>query len=70
MEPKSLQRGALLALIWMHFLNDSYASFLSPILPLIVKKLQLSPALTGTLAATSAVVSPLFQPLFGIMPID
>ncbi|RMF92403.1 MAG: MFS transporter, partial [Nitrospinota bacterium] len=64
---KPLQRGALLALTWMHFLNDSYASFLSPLLPLIVKKLELSLTLAGMLAATSSVVSALFQPLFGII---
>lgn len=66
-ERSPLRKGAILFLTWTHFLNDSYASFLSPVLPLLVKKLELSLALAGTLAATSSVVSALFQPIFGII---
>ena len=48
-----------------HFTIDSYASFFSPLLPLLVAKLDLSLTLVGTLVALAAVSSSFAQPLFG-----
>src|SRR2546428_4005143 len=48
-----------------HFTIDSYSSFFSPLLPLLVTKLHLSLTLVGTLVAFSALSSSFAQPLFG-----
>ena len=48
-----------------HFTIDSYSSFFSPLLPLLVAKLHLSLTLVGTLVAFSALSSSFAQPLFG-----
>src|SRR5262245_33127685 len=48
-----------------HFTIDSYSSFFSPLLPLLVAKLHLSLTLVGTLVALSALSSSFAQPLFG-----
>jgi len=48
-----------------HFTIDSYSSFFSPLLPLLVNKLHLSLTLVGTLVAFSALSSSFAQPLFG-----
>ncbi len=50
-----------------HFAIDSYSSFLSPLLPLLVEKLDLSLTMVGTLVALAAVTSSLLQPLFGVL---
>lgn len=56
-------RLALLALA--HFTIDSYSSFFSPLLPLLVQKLDLNLTLVGALVALSSVTSSFAQPLFG-----
>src|SRR5213593_2280638 len=56
-------RLALLSL--GHFTIDSYSSFFSPLLPLLVHKLHLNLTLVGSLVALSAVSSSFSQPLFG-----
>jgi FSR family fosmidomycin resistance protein-like MFS transporter len=48
-----------------HFTIDSYSSFFSPLLPLLVAKLHLSLTLVGTLVALASVSSSFGQPLFG-----
>jgi len=48
-----------------HFTIDSYSSFFAPLLPLLVKKLDLSLTLVGTLVALASVTSSFSQPLFG-----
>jgi len=48
-----------------HFTIDSYSSFFSPLLPLLVAKLHLNLTLVGTLVAFSALSSSFAQPLFG-----
>jgi FSR family fosmidomycin resistance protein-like MFS transporter len=48
-----------------HFTIDSYSSFFSPLLPLLVTKLHLSLTLVGTLVACAALSSSFAQPLFG-----
>lgn len=50
-----------------HFTIDSYSSFFSPLLPLLVQKLDLSLTLVGTLVALSSVTSSFSQPLFGLL---
>jgi MFS transporter, FSR family, fosmidomycin resistance protein len=56
-------RLALLALA--HFTVDSYSSFFSPLLPLLVPKLHLSLTLVGSLVALASLSSSFAQPLFG-----
>jgi len=48
-----------------HFTIDSYSSFFSPLLPLLVAKLHLNLTLVGSLVALAAVSSSFSQPLFG-----
>ena len=48
-----------------HLTIDSYSSFFSPLLPLLVEKLHLNLTLVGTLVALSSVTSSFSQPLFG-----
>ena len=50
-----------------HLTIDSYSSFFSPLLPLLVPKLGLSLTLVGTLVALSSVTSSFSQPLFGLV---
>jgi len=50
-----------------HFSIDSYSSFLAPLLPLLVQKLDLSLTMVGGLVALSSVTSSLSQPFFGVM---
>jgi MFS transporter, FSR family, fosmidomycin resistance protein len=56
-------RLALLALA--HFTVDSYSSFFSPLLPLLVPKLHLSLTLVGSLVALASLSSSFAQPVFG-----
>lgn len=49
-----------------HFVIDSCASFLTPLLPLLMQKLDLNLTLVGTLIALSSISSSLAQPLFGV----
>ncbi len=50
-----------------HGVNDAYASFLSPLLPRIMEKLDLSIALAATLAMTLSIAASLLQPLMGYL---
>lgn len=50
-----------------HFSIDSYSSYLAPLLPLLVEKLDLSLTMVGFLVAMSSVTSSLAQPLFGFL---
>lgn len=56
-------RLALLA--FAHFTIDAYSSFFSPLLPLLVAKLDLSMTAVGTLVALASLSSSMSQPLFG-----
>jgi FSR family fosmidomycin resistance protein-like MFS transporter len=58
-------RLALLA--FAHFTIDSYSSFFSPLLPLLVTKLHLSLTLVGTLVAMASLASSFSQPVFGLL---
>ena len=50
-----------------HLTIDSYSSFFSPLLPLLVHKLHLTLTLVGTLVALSSITSSFSQPLFGLI---
>ncbi len=54
-------------LMFGHLTIDSYSSFFSPLLPLLVSKLHLSLAAVGTLVALASVTSSFSQPLFGLL---
>ncbi|HYM80492.1 MAG TPA: MFS transporter [Candidatus Limnocylindria bacterium] len=56
-------RLALLAL--GHFSIDAYSSFYTPLLPLLIAKLNLSLTLVGTLVALASLTGSFAQPLFG-----
>ncbi|MEA1886386.1 MAG: MFS transporter [Bacteroidota bacterium] len=49
-----------------HLLHDTYTSFLAPLLPLLIEKLNISLFLSGTLSVVQRVPS-LFNPLVGIL---
>lgn len=49
-----------------HFLNDCYASFLTPLLPLLISHLSLSLTMASGLAAIPAITSSICQPLYGM----
>ena len=49
-----------------HLTIDSYSSFFAPLLPLLVKKLDLNLTLVGTLVALASITSSFSQPLFGL----
>jgi FSR family fosmidomycin resistance protein-like MFS transporter len=55
----------LYLLAFGHFTVDAYSSFFTPLLPLLVQKLDLSLTLVGTLVAVMSFASSLSQPLFG-----
>jgi MFS transporter, FSR family, fosmidomycin resistance protein len=48
-----------------HFTVDSYSSFFSPLLPLLVHKLNMNLTRVGTLVALASVASSFAQPVFG-----
>src|SRR5215470_5494445 len=50
-----------------HFTIDSYSSFFTPLLPLLVTKLHLSLTAVGALVALASMSSSLAQPLFGML---
>jgi FSR family fosmidomycin resistance protein-like MFS transporter len=50
-----------------HFTIDAYSSFFSPLLPLLVDKLDLSLTRVGTLVAFMSLASSMAQPLFGLV---
>jgi MFS transporter, FSR family, fosmidomycin resistance protein len=50
-----------------HLTIDSYSSFFTPLLPLLVEKLHLSLTLVGTLVALASLSSSFAQPLFGLL---
>jgi FSR family fosmidomycin resistance protein-like MFS transporter len=63
-----VRRSALrvaVAIALLHGLNDMYTGFLSPLLPRIMGRLDLSIALAATLATTLTLSSSLLQPVLG-----
>jgi MFS transporter, FSR family, fosmidomycin resistance protein len=48
-----------------HLLNDGFASFLAPLLPLLIQRLDMSLAMAGLLGTTRIVMNSLLQPSLG-----
>src|SRR5512132_3604583 len=64
---RSVASPRLLLLALAHFTIDAYSSFFSPLLPLLVTKLDLSLTRVGTLVALASSSSSFAQPLFGLL---
>ena len=62
-----MQRRRLLGVTLAHFLNDFHMAWLSPLLPLLVPRFNLSLALAGLLGTILNTSSALSQPLFGLV---
>ncbi|MEE2709365.1 MAG: MFS transporter [Gemmatimonadota bacterium] len=62
-----IQKFKLFLLTFVHFLTDCYSSLLSPLLPVLILKLDLSLTMAGTLGAVALLTSSLFQPMMGIL---
>lgn len=60
-----MKSRALLALCTAHFLGDSYATFLAPLLPLLMARHHLGLSQAGGLAAVLSLSTHLTQPLWG-----
>ncbi|MFO8059812.1 MAG: MFS transporter [Bacillota bacterium] len=64
---EQLQTGPMAVLVGTHALNDSYTSFLSNLLPLLMDKFGLSYALAGLLQSVLNISTSLAQPVFGFL---
>ena len=62
----TFQTGRVLTIAGGHLTHDIFTSFLAPLLPLIIKKLELSLTLAGSLAAFQQLPS-LVNPLLGLL---
>ncbi len=62
-----IQRAKLVLLTAVHFLTDLFSSLLTPILPALVMRMQLSLTQAGIIAGLPAMTSSLVQPLMGIL---
>ncbi len=62
----AMDRPRLLGVTLGHFLNDFHMAWLSPLLPLLVSRFQLSLTLAGLLGTILNTSSALSQPLFGL----
>ncbi len=65
-EGKKFQTGNVLIISFTHLLHDIYTSFLAPILPLLITKLNISLFQSGLLAVVQRIPS-LFNPFIGII---
>ncbi len=61
----AFDRRTLWAATFAHFLNDFYVAFLAPLLPLVVKRFDLSLTLAGLLATVLTTSAAMSQPFFG-----
>ncbi|UCE17836.1 MAG: MFS transporter [Gemmatimonadota bacterium] len=66
-ERYGIQKGQIALLTTAHLINDTYAGFLAPLLPVVVEKFGLTMAATGFLSSVLAVSSSLAQPLYGYL---
>ncbi|MGH9460476.1 MAG: MFS transporter [Vicinamibacteria bacterium] len=62
-----MNRRALIALASGHFLGDSYASFLAPLLPALIIRHGLDLESAGLLAAVFSMAAHLLQPVWGFL---
>ncbi len=65
-DSQRFQTGNVLLITFSHLLNDTYAAFVAPLLPLLINKLGLSYFLAGFLAAGIRIPS-LLNPFIGII---
>ena len=66
MKPASNQPWKRTAFLFIgHLLNDGFASFLAPLLPLLIQRLDLSFAMAGLLGTTRILMNSLMQPGLG-----
>ena len=63
---QEFQTGNVLLISFSHLLNDTFATFVAPLLPLLIKKFHLSYFQAGVLAAGIRMPS-LFNPLIGVI---
>ena len=63
--PRQFQIGNVLLITFSHLLNDTYAAFVAPLLPLLIAKFGLSYFLAGVLAAGIRIPA-LLNPFIGI----
>jgi len=59
------QRGLVYLIASGHFVNDTYTGFLSPLLPLLMERLQFPLSRAGMLASVLSASTSLSQPIFG-----
>lgn len=62
-----IEKGQIVLLSAAHLINDSYAGFLAPLLPLLVDKFSLSLTAAGFLSSALAFSSSLAQPFYGYL---
>ena len=62
-----MNRRALVGLATGHFLGDSYASFLAPLLPALILRHWLDLEAAGLLAAVFSTAAHLLQPAWGLL---
>ena len=60
-------RRVVIAVGVAHFINDAYASFISPLLPRLMDHLEMSIAVAATLAMTWSLAASLIQPAAGYL---
>jgi FSR family fosmidomycin resistance protein-like MFS transporter len=65
--PGRIQRGQILLLSAAHLVNDAYAGFLAPLLPLLVEKFGLSLTAAGFLSSILSFSASMVQPLYGYL---
>jgi len=66
MQPANKKPWKRTALLFVgHLLNDGFASFLAPLLPLLIQRLDLSFAMAGLLGTTRILMNSLMQPGLG-----
>jgi FSR family fosmidomycin resistance protein-like MFS transporter len=66
MQPARSQSWKRTALLFIgHLLNDGFASFLAPLLPLLIERLDLSFAMAGLMGTTRILMNSLMQPGLG-----
>jgi len=61
------QRGLVYLIAVGHFANDAYTGFLSPLLPLLMERLQFPLSRAGILASVLSASTSLSQPIFGAL---
>ncbi len=63
----TFQRSSVYLIAAGHFVNDSYTGFLSPLLPLLMERLQFPLSRAGMLASVLSASTSMSQPIFGAL---